>query len=43
MNIKMYILYNACLQIPKLGEKNPRIGKEDDNRQFFKVVVKDYL
>lgn len=43
MNIKMYILYNACLQIPKLEKKNPRIGKEDDNRQFFKVVVKDYL
>lgn len=40
----MYILYNACLQIPKLEKKkNPRIGKEDDNRQFFKVVVKDYL
>lgn len=24
-------------------KKNPRIGKEDDNRQFFKVVVEDYL
>lgn len=27
----------------KVGKKNSRIGKEDDNRQFFKVVVKDYL
>lgn len=28
----------------KVGKKKPpRIGKEDDNRQFFKVVVKDYL
>lgn len=27
----------------KVGKKTPRIGKEDDNRQFFKVVVKDYL